>query len=460
MPRVCVLNGLCTSCNDRYCFEPVGGVGVCRPCRQALADRPLTDRSPRRNKSKRDKGGSGATPSLDDYYANLDPGDRQRHLEAVARVMGAAALVKCGAGGKPSIAVLTSAVASCVDNWDAIGATVAVHDFPAIESGQLTNPDRRRQVVDLLERCGDLSRLVDRDLNVEMNEEGATGLGLTTGAINTLFDQEGWRRPGGALEITAPMTLQILKVGEPLDGVDGPWARSILVTDGVEKILCYPFTQCHSLLEGGDNCVVTIHGGTLMYVPDAPGQANAKLLVHDMTLPDRGNPDRPTAPVVDPTSIGFPRPAVERDLPPPPAPFPIPGHGDDPEDGSYVAEMKCNGCNCRTVEAADTGTHVCAVAGPGCVLSRVQIPHWRQLMLDCKWTSGNDLSAPSPRELRLAEFFWWATNLYKVQGGGNRCVLPLCVVAAVRCRHPNPPGVAYTDTRTDGGVVVINVESF
>jgi len=351
--------------------------------------------------------------------------------------------------------VLTSAVQSLVNNWAAIGANVAVHDFPAPQSGQLINPERRRQVVDLLELCGDLSRLVDRDLRVEMNEDGATGLGLTTGAINTLFDQDGWRCQGGAVESTAPMTLQILKVGELLEGVDGPWARSILVTDGVSKMLCYPFTQYHPLLEGSENCVVTISGCTLRYEPDDPERGHAKLLVHDMTPPDRGDPDRPAAPIADPNTLGFPRPAADRDAPPPPPPFAIPGHG-EPEDANHVAPMECDGCNCRTVQAADTGTHVCAVAGPGCVLSRVQVPHWRQLMLDCKWTSGNDLSAPSPRELRLAEFFWWATNLYKVQGGGNRCVLPLCVVAAVRSRHPNPPGVAYTDTRT-GGAYVIDV---
>ena len=376
--------------------------------------------------------------------------DRQRHLEALARVMGPAAVIKCD-GGKPSMAVLGAAVRSLVNNWDAVGAAIAVQDFPAPQSGQLVNPARRRQVVDVLEACGDLSRLVDRDLRVEMHE-GAPGLGLSTGAIDSLFDRDGWRLIGGAIESSVPTTLQMIGVGDAIDGVEGPWGRSFVATDGVSKVLCCPSTQHHDLLGGGENCVVTISGCTLLHDPDERDRGHGKLLVHDVTPPDRGDPDRPTAPIADPDTLGFPRPAAGRDALPPPPPFAIPGHG-EPEGANHVAPMECDGCNCRTVQAADTGTHVCAVAGPGCILSRVQLPHWRQLMRDCKWTSGNDLSAPSPRERRLAEFFHWATNCHRAQGGGNRRVLPLCVVAAVRSRHPNPPGVAHTDTRTGGAFI-------
>ena len=241
MPRMYVLNGLCTSCNDRYCFEPVGGVGVCRPCRQALADRPFTDRSPRRNKSKRDKGGSGAH-ALDDYYASLDTGDRQRHLEALARVAGAPALVKCGAGGKPSIAVLTSAVQSLVDNWAAIGANVAVHDFPAPPVGAAHQPEAPAS-------GGRPARALRRPESPCRpgppggDERGCTGLGLSTGAVDSLFDRDGWRHIGGAIESTVPMTLQIIGVGDAIDGVEGPWGRSFVATDGASKVLCYPFTH-------------------------------------------------------------------------------------------------------------------------------------------------------------------------------------------------------------------------
>ena len=222
-------------------LSPWVGWGVCRPCRQALADRPFTDRSPRRNKSKRDKGGSGAH-ALDDYYASLDTGDRQRHLEALARVAGAPALVKCGAGGKPSIAVLTSAVQSLVDNWAAIGANVAVHDFPAPPVGAAHQPEAPAP-------GGRPARALRRPESPCRpgppggDERGCTGLGLSTGAVDSLFDRDGWRHIGGAIESTVPMTLQIIGVGDAIDGVEGPWGRSFVATDGASKALCYPFTH-------------------------------------------------------------------------------------------------------------------------------------------------------------------------------------------------------------------------
>ena len=45
------------------------------------------------------------------------------------------------------------------------------------------------------------------------------------------------------------------------------------------------------------------------------------------------------------------------------------------------------------------------------------------------------------RERRLAEFFYWASNCYRVQGGGNRCVLPLCV-SSDRFQAPKHVGLS------------------
>ena len=69
-----------------------------------------------------------------------------------------------------------------------------------------------------VQRLGDdLSRLIDRDLNVEMNDE-VGGLGLSASAIDSLFARDGWRQIGGAVESTVQSTYRRQTVQNDREG--------------------------------------------------------------------------------------------------------------------------------------------------------------------------------------------------------------------------------------------------
>jgi hypothetical protein len=65
---------------------------------------------------------------------------------------------------------------------------------------------------------------------------------------------------------------------------------------------------------------------------------------------------------------------------------------------------------------------------------------------DCYFAM-DDLDEMTPSHKRNMFFWWYATNVYNINGKSKRGKLPECLDYAIRLEHPNPDGVRYKGYR-------------
>ena len=73
--------------------------------------------------------------------------------------------------------------------------------------------------------------------------------------------------------------------------------------------------------------------------------------------------------------------------------------------------------------------------------------------IDEEYKSVESDASMSNSQKRFVCYWWFAYNIYSVQGRGNRMVMPACIVHAVRSKFPEASGV-YKGHRSGGGDIV------
>ena len=89
----------------------------------------------------------------------------------------------------------------------------------------------------------------------------------------------------------------------------------------------------------------------------------------------------------------------------------------------------------------------CSILGiyfPTCILHVVPEPTVVEAAVDCHFA--NDLAAAPDLEKerswqRNVLYWWYATNIYEIHGGGNRAQMPECLVTRIRDRFPSPTNI-------------------
>lgn len=85
---------------------------------------------------------------------------------------------------------------------------------------------------------------------------------------------------------------------------------------------------------------------------------------------------------------------------------------------------------------------------PTCILNDFPIPSFESVIPDAFRAEHGQLKTPdqfTSRQRRWCMYFYYAKQVYGVTGRDCRCILPACVVRAIRRAYPNDEGVPYVD---------------
>ena len=99
---------------------------------------------------------------------------------------------------------------------------------------------------------------------------------------------------------------------------------------------------------------------------------------------------------------------------------------------------------------ACSGNHCSAVEGQvfnRCMLHTHEIPDVCDVLNECWFVEEKYLKDHTTMEARLQRnviYWWFATNMFGAMGKHNRITLPSCLIAAIRNKHPNTAGEAYS----------------
>ena len=451
---------------------PVTVCTVCRLRAQQAGPIPTGDDGSGRPRTKglRGAGNSSRSPSpaptptappntpaagLEAQYRGMTQEERENHMRALFAVVGPDEIVRLGdSAGRPEVSVLTAAMEAVVAVWEGLGLEAAVDGYQDTEVANAYGASEREQQADLLSAVSAVAALA-RPVLEEMPAGRLESL-LCDGVLGRVAAGQygdgvvhGVGEGQGRTRGIAPVTLQIVAVVE-IDGRDGLFRVQLQVTDGTHVVPAYVFSQHHAALHDCLYSVVTLTEWS--YQVSNFEASGGYIVASDLVPGDPADPFRPQASLA-PAGASYPR----LDAPPDPAGVPsahaVPGTHAALVVVEPVAACACDGCWCTAVEA-EAGTHGVTSPGPGCVLARVNARSYTAIWDECRFTASRDVATASQASKRLACYWDAAVNLYAVRGGGNRCVLPLCIVTSIRARYPNPRGTPYTDDRSDGGMLI------
>ena len=374
-------------------------------------------------------------------------GDLEAHQRALCAAVGAGGMVAGLGGERPVVSVIRAALEAALAHWDDLGLDAATSGYQAEGSDQYGEAERQAhaEILPLINEIYDRSRDVlharlDADDHRRVLSEGALArIAAGDAGVETDMDV-------GCSRGQETIMLQVLAVQHIADQ-DDMWRQRLQVTDGATRMVAYAYSHHHDALADSLHAVITVTEWTWLLDATEAGRGGGYLVLTAIVPPDVGDPFQPDGPLRE---GGTPYVGAGNAALAPVGPHRVDGTDASDAGVQPVAPRVCDGRDCASVEAGRTGTHLCKSPGAGCIMRRIQLPDHAAVWNDNRWTRDRMVGRAQPKEKRMARYCWCISNVFGVRGGGNRAMLPPCVVTHIRAEDPNPIGVPYTDDRTDG----------